>query len=32
MFHVIDVQTSQNSARSMSIRSLNDGGIKIKAQ
>ena len=32
MFHVSDVQTSQNSARAMSIRSLNDGGIKIKAQ
>ena len=32
MFHVIDVQTSQNSARAMSIRCLNNGAVKIKAQ
>ncbi|WP_418982992.1 FISUMP domain-containing protein [Alistipes sp.] len=32
MFHVSDVQTSQNNARSMSIRSLNNGAIRIKAQ
>ena len=32
MVHVIDVQTSQNSARAMSIRCLNNGAVKIKAQ